>query len=160
MAEGFGAGNLGDPGAGAVSSYQIEPDGSLQVISESIGNGETATCWIVPDSRGRFFYVSNNVSGTISSYRVARDGSLILRQAIAGEGELNRTKPVDLAMTRNGGFLYSLNAGTGTISMFRVNRSNGGLIPLGEIGGLPVNDGAFGMAIADFRARRGDDDDD
>lgn len=140
---------MGDAGAGAVSSYAIEDDGSLTTISGSVMNGQTATCWIARPRRGHFAYVTNNAppdagGSTISSYRVARDGQLTLQQAVAATSELN---PVDLSTTPNGRFLYSINAGSGSIAMFRANPGDGSLVPLGSVGGLPEDDGAVGIAV-------------
>lgn len=144
VVEAFGQGNLGDAGAGAVSSYQIQSDGSLEVISGSVGNTQTAACWLIRDHRGLFAYVSNNGDSTISSYRIRPNGGLVLRQAVAGQA---MTRPVDIGMTLNGRFLYSLNAGTGTVSAFRVEQPTGALNLLGQVGGLPVENGAVGLAV-------------
>ena len=57
--------------------------------------------------------------------------------------ELN---PVDIAVSRNGRFAYAVNAGAGSVSMFRINPADGRLTELGALGGLPVRDGAAGIA--------------
>ena len=54
--------------------------------------------------------------------------------------------PVGLAITRNGRFMYNVNAFSGTVSMFQINKSDGSLTALGEIGGLPFDDCAVGIA--------------
>jgi hypothetical protein len=51
-----------------------------------------------------------------------------------------------LSTSKHGKFLYALNAGSCTISVYKIIRSNGKLIPLGEIDGLPAEDGAVGIA--------------
>lgn len=132
---------VAEPGSQAVSSYEINADGTLEVITGSEPNGQAATCWIVTD--GRFAYTTNNGADTISAYRVGPDGSLTLVDAAAG---LTGGHPVDLAMSRDGRFLYNVNAGSGTLSMFAVDPGDGSLISLGEIGGLPADDGAVGIA--------------
>ncbi len=144
VAEAFGNGLVGDPNASAVSSYDIAPDGTLELISASVENFQTATCWIARSS-GRYAYTTNNGSDTITGYRVGRDGALRLLNADGVTGATG-VAPVDLAMTKNGRFLYNVNAGSGTVSMFRVSKRDGSLRAMGEIGGLPVNDGAVGIA--------------
>jgi 6-phosphogluconolactonase (cycloisomerase 2 family) len=124
---------VGEAGSGAVSSYAILSDGTLQVITPSAANGQTATCWIAGNRRHAF--TSNTGSSTISAYGVkAGKGNVVLRDAVAGIGNSN----IDLAITINGLFLYAVNAGNGTIGMFRIT-SKGTLIDLGMIdGGLSI----------------------
>lgn len=148
VVEAFGREAVGTPFAGAVSSYDIGADGSSEEISASVGNFQTATCWIVSGMRfgSRFAYATNNASATISGYRIRRDGRLKLLDA-DGVTAVTNGGPVDLAVTPNGRFLYNVNAGTGTVCMYRINKKSGRLTSLGEVGGLPVDDGAVGIAV-------------
>jgi 6-phosphogluconolactonase (cycloisomerase 2 family) len=130
---------VSEAGSGAVSSYAILPDDTLQVITPSEANGQAATCWIAGNRRHAF--TTNTASSTISAYRIkAGKGDVMLREAIAGIGNLD----IDMAITINGLFLYVLNSGNGTIGMFRIT-SKGALIDLGMInGGLSI----FAQGIA------------
>lgn len=120
---------VSEAGRGAVSSYDILANGTLQVISPSVANGQDATCWIAGNRR--FAFTANTGSNTISAYRVkSGNGGLVLLQAVAGLGNL----PIDLTTTVNGHFLYVLNADSGTIGMFRI-RSGGRLVNLGAVDG-------------------------
>ncbi len=139
-------------GRGAAGSYRIIGNGKLVPISGTVPNHQTATCWIAITTSTRFAYTTNNggdgmnPGGTISSYQVASDGSLSLISEIAAR---TGNAPVDLAITPNNQYLYNVNAVDGTVSMFQIDQTNGNLIPLGEIGGLP-NDGsgsAVGIAV-------------
>jgi len=124
---------VSEAGSGAVSSYKILRDNSLQAISSSVANGQIATCWIVGNGRG-FVYTANTGSGTISAYKLkARKGRLVLLDAEAGSGNA----PIDMTTTTNGLFLYVLNANDGTVGAFRI-RSDGSLKDLGATGGLPA----------------------
>ena len=145
VVEAFGTGVVGDANAGAASSYDIAPDGRLEVISGSVGNFQTATCWIVASPSGRFAYATNNASATISGYHIRRDGRLSLLNS-SGVTAITGSAPVDIAITPNGRFLYSVNAFSGTVSAFQVNKVDGSLTSLGEVGGLPIDDGAVGIA--------------
>jgi 6-phosphogluconolactonase (cycloisomerase 2 family) len=149
VGEAFGAAEDAPPPptreAGAVSSYEIASDGSLQVISASVENFQTATCWLVATNNNRYGYATNNASDTITGYRLHQDGSLSLLNA-DGVTAMTGDAPVDLAITGNGRFLYNVNAFSGTVSMFQINKSDGSLTALGAIGGLPVDDGAVGLA--------------
>ena len=56
------------------------------------------------------------------------------------------SQPVDLSLNASGQFLYQLLRGTGAVAAFRIE-ANASLTPLGVVvGGLPVADGASGLA--------------
>jgi 6-phosphogluconolactonase (cycloisomerase 2 family) len=129
--------------AGSVSSYVVTPDGTLSVVSSAVPNGQIATCWIA-GNRGRFAFTANTGSSTLSSYGVGSDGNLTLLQAVAAA--LPGALPIDSATPRNGRNLYTVNAGTGTVGTFAVG-PDGTLLHLGDAPGLPVNDGAQGIAV-------------
>ncbi len=132
-------------GRSAVSSYDVRNQ-TLTPKSESVGNQQTDTCWIVITKNGRYAYTANFGSGTISSYRIAEDGTVTLQQGNAAD--LGATsQPVDLAQTQDGAYLYQLLRGTGAVAQFAIGH-NGALTPLGVAqGGLPVADGASGLAV-------------
>lgn len=144
VAEPFGNQFTGTPAPGlsAASSYMVAPNGTLSLISTSVANGQTATCWIALTPDGRFAYTTNNASGTLSAYSVGSDGSLtLINGAVASTGH----NPVDLAITPDGRFLYNVNAGDGTVTMFQIDQGSGALIALGAVGGLPNNGSAVGI---------------
>ena len=69
---------------GAVTSYTIDDDsGSLEVISASVGNGQSATCWI--QYSGTCAYTTNNVGNSLSSYYVSDNGELEVAHDVAFE---------------------------------------------------------------------------
>ena len=129
----------------AVSSYNLNQNGTMSVISGSIPNGQTDVCWVVITDDGRFAFTANFGSGTISSYSFNAAGAITLLNATAASlGDMSQ--PVDLSLSRNGRFLYQLLRGTGAVAAFRIE-DNGSLSALGTAtGGLPVADGASGLA--------------
>ena len=129
---------------GAVSSYEIFEDGTLELISRSIENNELATCWLVSDGR-RSAFTTNTTSGTISRYRVRNNGTLVRKGGPVRFPGPRDTFPTDMAVTSDGRFLYTLNGGRGTVGMFRVRKS-GRLVLLGEAGSLPPSSGLQGIA--------------
>lgn len=148
---GFGFGRddaaiVSDAGAGsgtaAVSSYEVEEDGDVTIISPPVGDTQSAACWIAVLRNGRFAYATNAGSGTISSYAVSEQGKLELKQVIAastGDG----STPTDMALNRSNRFLYARDGGNGTVVAFRVG-PDGTLTPLGTASGIPA--GAQGIA--------------
>ncbi len=138
VSEAFG----GATDASAASSYDLDNDGNLEIISASVPTTETSACWAVVTEGGRYAYTANTGSGTISGYRIA-DGALTLLNAdgvtgITGPG----SSPADMTLSVNSRFLYC-RTGNGTISGFRVN-ANGSLSALRSISGLPA--GTTGLA--------------
>lgn len=144
VAEPFGSGSVGQAGASAVSSYELNDDGTLTVISGSVDNFQTASCWLTV--RGRFLFVTNNGSDTVSGYRIAPDGTLSLLNA-GGVSAATGSHPVDLAVSTDGRFLYAVDAGEGTVSAFRIDAFDGSLTALGTVPGLPADAGAVGIAV-------------
>jgi 6-phosphogluconolactonase (cycloisomerase 2 family) len=131
---------VAEAGSGAVSSYRILDDNTLELIDGSVSNGNIATCWIAGTWFGAVF-TANTGSGNISRYRVnAGNGHLSLRDAVAASGN----KPIDMAVTASGRYLYALNAGDGTVGAFRIS-ANGSLKSLGAVKGLPL---LFAQGIA------------
>jgi 6-phosphogluconolactonase (cycloisomerase 2 family) len=130
---------VSEAGSGAVSSYDIGDDGSLQIISPSIANDQAATCWIARNHMG-FVFSANTGSGTISVYKGIADGQLELLDAMAGIG----VTPLDIGISVDDRFLYALDPVSETIDMFRI-QADGSLTDLGTIaGGLSI----FAQGIA------------
>lgn len=133
------------PDRSAASSYQLSPDGTLAVLSGSVPNGQTDVCWVVITHDGRYAFTANFGSGTISSYNFDPSGTLtLLNGRAASLGAMSQ--PVDLSLSADGRFLYQLLRGAGAVGAFRIE-DDGRLTSLGVVaGGLPVADGASGLA--------------
>jgi len=124
----------------ALASYQVNDDGTLDLITGAVPDAGIANCWVVVTKSGRYAYVSNTGSGNVSSYTIGRDGSVsLLNTAAAG----SLIAPIDAALSENGHFFFIREGATGTMAGFRVE-SDGSLTPIGTIGGLPA--GAQGLA--------------
>ncbi len=133
------------PNLSAASSYQFNADGTIAVISGSVANMQTDVCWVLITNDGRYVYTANFGSGTISSYSLSPSGNLtLLNGAAASLGDMSQ--PVDIDLSANGRYLYQLLRGTGAVAAFRIE-ANGALTSLGLVtGGLPVANGASGLA--------------
>ncbi len=141
VAESFDA----TPGLAAASSYHVAPNGTLNVVSGSVPNHQTDSCWIVITKDGRYVFTANFGSGTISSYGLSSAGELrLIDGAAASLG--TSSQPVDLALSNDSHYLYLLLRGTGAVAAFAIS-DGGTLKPLGVVtGALPVADGASGLA--------------
>jgi 6-phosphogluconolactonase (cycloisomerase 2 family) len=127
-------------GTSALTSYEVNEDGNLVVVTPALGDTQTAACWVVIPRNGKFAYTSNTGSGTISSYTISDGGNLALLEITAAS---TGSVPIDMALSNNSRFLYVRNAGNGTISGFRIG-SDGSLTPVSSASGVPV--GAQGIA--------------
>jgi 6-phosphogluconolactonase (cycloisomerase 2 family) len=131
VSEAFG----GAVDASALSSYVMNTDGTLALISGSVATTETAACWVVVTPDGRYTYTTNTGSGSVSGYAVGSDGSLTL---LDGDGVTGTTGggPIDAIIA--GGFLYTLDSGSDAISIFAIN-ADGSLTSVGTVAGLAGN---------------------
>jgi 6-phosphogluconolactonase (cycloisomerase 2 family) len=138
VSEAFG----GAPGASTVSSYGFQDWAPAKpvLISASVANTQSATCWVAITPDGRHAYVTNTGSGTVSSYAIQRSGKIALMQASAA---VTGAGPIDAAVSPEGRALFVLNAGSHSITSFDIDR-DGSLKATGSAGGLPS--GANGLA--------------
>ena len=130
-----------EAGTNAVSSYDIKHNGSLQVISASVENGQVATCWIVVNQRGDII-TTNPGTNSLSAFHVdAKTGLVTLLNGTAGAG----SAPLDIDMSEHGRFAYAVDPVGGGVDMYRVE-SDGSLTGLGNVdGSLSIH--AQGMAV-------------
>ena len=131
------AGGGGNPGASSVSSYEVSPTGTLEVISGSVATHQTAACWMAISPDQRFAYSANTPNASISSFRVGFNGSLTLLEAQAATTGANG--PADMSFSADGKFLYSIEPGNGAIGAFAVNEGSGALTPLTAAENLPTS---------------------
>jgi 6-phosphogluconolactonase (cycloisomerase 2 family) len=140
VSEAFG----GAPNQSAASSYSAGDDGVLSVISGSVANSQTASCWVVTTNNGKSAFVSNTGSGTISSYGVGPgNGTLTLLNPIAADTGAN-SAPIDMALNNSSRILCVLLGGSQSVASYRVER-DGTLTLIDTEGGLPL--GAQGIAV-------------
>jgi 6-phosphogluconolactonase len=126
---------VSDAGSGALSSYEFDEDGGVNLVTPALVDTQAAACWVVVPRNGRYAYTSNAGSGTISSYTIAQDGTLALLDAVAASIGNGTT---DLALSNNSRFLYVRNGAKGSISGFRLN-ADGSLTEINTVGGLPAD---------------------
>jgi 6-phosphogluconolactonase len=137
--------NSNDPNRGSASSYNLEQTGLLNILSPSVANQQTASCWVVITKNGKFAYISNPLSNSLSGYQIGNNGQL---QLLTPNGVTATTGdfPLDVALSHRGWDedLYVFNAGNHTISSFEVN-DDGSLAP--KPGAAPVPTGANGLLV-------------
>jgi 6-phosphogluconolactonase len=124
---------VAEAGSGAVSSYAINDDGTLQIISPSVANDQSATCWIAGNNLG-YVFTANTGSQTISAYAGDQSGQVELLDKTAALGN----RPIDMDISVNGRFLYALDPAAGAIDIFAIN-------PDGSLTDLDTASGGFSI---------------
>jgi 6-phosphogluconolactonase len=130
------------PGQAAASSYSSDTAGVLSVVTGSVHNNQTASCWVVIPNNGMRAIVSNTASGTISTYNIDGNGMLSLANAVAANlGP--KSAPRDMAMSVSSQLLFVQTEGGQSVTAFHIE-NNGALTLIDTVGGLPF--GAQGIA--------------
>lgn len=124
---------VSEANANALSTYQLTSEDTLDVISQSIPDGQMASCWLSITLNGRTF-VSNTGSGNLSLYQVSARGTAALVNAVAAN--IAPGAPIDSALVSNHRFLYVEDSARGDVSFFAVDGNH--LTPIGSITGLPT----------------------
>ncbi len=126
------------PGAGAMSSWMIEADGSLQLVSSRVPAFQSGACWVAVTQDGRFAFMADTVASTTSTYIINKqEGSVSLLRTFP-----SFSHATDLAFSHDGRFLFALapdqtfDSSPGVL-VWRFNPSDGSVIPLQGIIGLP-----------------------
>ncbi|MFG2143968.1 lactonase family protein [Streptomyces sp. NPDC048696] len=98
---------------GSMSTYRVNRDGTLQVISGSVDTTEATTCWTANSTLDpSVIYAASAQSGTIAGYRISETGELTLFPPdghIATSRDQHATQ--DMAITEDGLYLYVIVAG-------------------------------------------------
>lgn len=119
---------VSEAGPNALSSYGVGDHGVLNVISGSILNNQSATCWVCVDPTERYAYTSNAESGTITQYGIDRWGRLTMVESVPSTPQ-GVGGPLDSGIDMFGRNFYVLNGNGGSISVFEIGE-NGKLMLL------------------------------
>jgi 6-phosphogluconolactonase len=134
------------PNASGISSYAVQADETLRVISASVPTMGTATCWSVVTANGRYVYTSNAGSSSIAGFVISPAGSLTpIGDTIVATLPTVATN-IDIAASSDSKYVYTLDAGNGSIGEFAIDLSTGQLTQLGILSGLNPTSGLNGIA--------------
>jgi 6-phosphogluconolactonase (cycloisomerase 2 family) len=125
------------------SSYRVDNDGTISVVSASVPTQQTAACWLAVTENGSFAFTANTGSNTISGYAIDASGTLTLLNA-DGVDATTGGGPLDLAILGNS-VLFVLNSAEGSIGVYAIDDS-GALNLLQEAYGLPLT-GLSGLVV-------------
>lgn len=131
----------GAAGASKLSSYHVGYNGSISLLTGSVGANQSAACWVVITNNGKYAYTTNTASNNLTNFNINNfNGSITVNTAIAATTDMG---PIDAALSNNSKYLYILNAMSHSIGVYDV-ANNGSLSLIQTVTGLPV--GANGLA--------------
>ena len=145
---------VSEAGSGAVSSYNINSDNTLSVITSKASAGGGATCWIIPVRP--WAYASNAISSDVALFGLELSGSLTplgiaatehtTTKAIFPPGIPITAFPLDLAATPDGKFVYVVYSVLGKVIGYQVT-ANGKLAKIVSVAPYDPQSGMEGLAV-------------
>lgn len=129
----------------SISSYTINPNGTITAISQSIPTDGNGNCWNAITPNGEWVYIDNAGTFTVAGFSIAASGALT---PIAGTILItlpNGSTNLDMTISGDGKYLFNLLSGSGAVGVYAIN-SDGTLTQLGDIEGLPKAAGFNGIA--------------
>ncbi|WP_417330340.1 lactonase family protein [Halomonas cupida] len=118
---------------GSVTSYNIDEDGKLTMVSPdvlagtSIWGGQQAVCWVTTSEDGKYAWTTNPLTSSISTYLVNEDGSIELSEEIAYQDDGYDEYYLDMDLSADGDYVNVISGNTGVTWVFRINHATGEL---------------------------------
>lgn len=126
----------GAPNASTLSSYNIENDGSISLVTGPVATNQSAACWVVLSGDFKYAWTTNTASNTISTFDVTNSGGVSLASSV---GATTGMGPIDAAVSKNSKYLYVLNSMSNSISAYKIDNS-GTLTNIQTVTGLVSGD--------------------
>lgn len=140
--------NGGFPNPSSTSSYLINSDNTLSVVTSQASSSGSSACWLVTD--GSRAWVSNASVGSIGAYSVDTSGALTAAGVAAQEpplpgSNLTSSFPLDLALSSDNRFVYVLYSALGRVVSYKIEEK-GPLTPIDSTPAGQPSDGVEGLA--------------
>ena len=144
---------VSEAGSGAVSSYLVNSDNSLSVITSKSPSSGIATCWVIPG--GTYAFATSAITSSISAYKLGSAGDLTpLGIALTEPGTTAAifppvgvtAFPLDVAVTPDNKFIYVVYSALGKVIGYQMG-DNGKLTKVASV--MPYNPqiGVEGLAV-------------
>ena len=131
----------GAAGASKLSSYHVGYNGSISLLSGSVGANQSAACWVAITDNGKYAYTTNTASNNLSNFNINNyNGAISVNTAVAAVTDMG---PIDAALSNNSKYLYILNGVSHSIGVYAV-ANDGSLTAVQTVTGLPA--GANGLS--------------
>jgi len=114
------AGPPTEPSESGISSYNIQPNGTITAITQSVPTDGLATCWNVITPNAKFIYAVNILTSNISGFTIANNGALAPIESTVLASNPPNSASIDIAVSSDGRLLFNLNPASGTIGVFRI----------------------------------------
>ena len=93
----------GAAGASKLSSYHVNNNGSISLLTGSVGANQSAACWVVITNNGKYAYTTNTASNNLSNFGINKNtGAISVNAAIAATTGMG---PIDAALSNNSKYL-------------------------------------------------------
>ena len=138
-------GGASNANVSSVSSYLVQPDGTLLPVTASVPTLGNFTCWIALTPNGQFAFTSNTLSSSISGFAIGGSGAVTALPGTVVASLPTGSNNLDIAVSDDAKFVYTMNTGAGTIGIFAV-QPNGSLRVIGFASGLSAQSGFEGLA--------------
>lgn len=122
----------------AVSTYEIQGDGNLKVISASVTNHQRVTCWVATTPRWTF--VTSSPAHTLSSYRndvetggltLSNETGIIYDTGLTPAGA--NPFPADIKASLDNRYLSVISGGGGVVESFKIDQETGGVTRINAV---------------------------
>ncbi len=134
------------------SSFTVNPDNTLTVISDQANSNGGRSCWIA--TNGEYAWVSNTTTSTIGYYGLTKNGelnSLGIAATVPATSPVifppipATSFPIDMALSADGKYLYDFFSVNGQLTGFLIG-SDGSLTQIGSVFPEAPQTGANGVA--------------
>jgi 6-phosphogluconolactonase (cycloisomerase 2 family) len=124
----------GADNASSCTSY-TNLNGAVMDVNGSVGNYQSAACWLATTKFGRFAYVANTKTSNINSYYVDPNGAIYY---LPWSPVATGTAPIDLVVSADNLYVYNISSGDHAVREFNRN-ALGTLKPIGSVTSIPVS---------------------
>lgn len=145
---------VSEAGSGAVSSYTINSNNTLSVITSKAPAGGGATCWVI--AAGKYVYAANSVSSDVGFFSLGSSGSLAALgvtgmqttnvKALFPPGIPVTSYPLDVAATPDNQFVYVVYSVLGKVIGYQVG-DDGKLTKIASVSPYNPQIGVEGLAV-------------
>ena len=140
--------NGGPPNKGSLSSFIINSDNTLSMVTSKADASGLATCWVA--ANGINAWVSDTASGNIGAYSIGGDGALtpagsVAQQTAPPNASPATSFPLDLALSDDNQYLYVLYSSLGELVSYKIG-TGGQLTEINAVSAERPSSGAEGLA--------------
>jgi DNA-binding beta-propeller fold protein YncE len=144
---------VSEAGSGAVSSYAVNADNTLSVITSKSPSSGAATCWVIPG--GNYAYATSAITSSVSGYQLGAGGELTAMGIVLTQPGTQAAIfppvgvtafPLDLAITPDNKFLYVVYSALGQVIGYQV-AANGALTEVTSVSPYAAQVGVEGLAV-------------